>query len=246
MQVDLNADLGEGCGDDAALMPLITSANIACGAHAGDAASMRQTVKAALNNGVKIGAHVSYPDREGFGRREQSLPAAKLTAVVLEQLQALNAAAAAEHASIHYLKAHGALYNRMADDAAIADAVIAAMKSFDASLPLLTFPGCVAMERAQKQGISAVGEAFADRAYTSASRLVLRNQPGALIIDSAVVARRAVALASSGEITSIDGNLVTIHARSLCVHGDTPGAVTLAQAVRTALQQAGIQVRAFT
>lgn len=245
MQIDLNADLGEGCGDDAAIMPLITSANIACGGHAGDAKSMRQTVNAALSNNVKIGAHVSYPDREGFGRRDVSLSAAELTAVVLEQLQGLNAAASAEHSNIHYLKAHGALYNRMADDTAVADAVIAAIQSFDANLPLLTLPDSVAMERAHRQGVRVVGEAFADRAYTSASRLVPRNQPGALITDADAVARRAVALATSGKITSIDGIEVIIHARSLCVHGDTPGAVTLARKVRAALEQAGIEMCAF-
>ena len=245
MRMDLNADLGEGCGDDAALMPLITSANIACGAHAGDAASMRRTVQAALGHGVKIGAHVSYPDREGFGRRDWALPAAQLTAVVREQIQALDAVARSEQARVHYLKAHGALYNRMADDAETADAVLAAMQAFDAGMPLLTLPDSVAMERARLHGVRAVAEAFADRAYTAASRLVPRDRPGAVITDSARVVNQAVALATTGTITSIDGAAIAIHARSLCLHGDTPGALALARAVRTALEDAGVVIGAF-
>ncbi|MDE2346225.1 MAG: LamB/YcsF family protein, partial [Gammaproteobacteria bacterium] len=223
----------------------VTSANIACGAHAGDAASMRQSVKAALGNHVKIGAHVSYPDREGFGRRELSLPAAKLTAAVLEQIQVLDAVARSQRTQVHYLKAHGALYNRMADDAETADAVLAAMKSFDAGMPLLTLPGSVAMERARLKGVRAVAEAFADRAYNSASRLVPRSRQGAVITDVAKVVQQAVTLATTGAIASIEGAQITIHARSLCLHGDTPGAVQLARAVRTALEKAGVKLGAF-
>jgi len=244
--MDLNADVGEGCGDDAALMSLITSASIACGAHAGDAVSMRDTVGAAVSRGVKIGAHVSYPDREGFGRRELSLPSITITAEVLDQMRALDAVARKAHAHIQYLKAHGALYNRMADDADTADAVIAAIKSFDASLPLLTLPGSIAMQRARLHGLKVFGEAFADRAYTSVARLVPRSRTDAVITDSAVAARQAVALASTGNIKSVDGLDISIHARSLCVHGDTPGAVTLVIAVRAALEEAGVKICAFT
>jgi len=246
MRMDLNADVGEGCGDDAALMPLITSASIACGAHAGDAASMRYTAEAAVSKGVRIGAHVSYPDREGFGRRELSLPLVTITAEVLGQLRVLDAVARAAHARVHYLKAHGALYNRMADDADTADAVIAAIKTFDASMPFLTLPGSVAMERARMHGLKVFGEAFADRAYTSGARLVPRSQADAVITDVAAVTRQAVELATTGEVLSLDGSVISIHARSLCVHGDTPGAVTLVQAVHTALEKAGVNVCAFT
>lgn len=246
MRMDLNADVGEGCGDDAALMTLITSASIACGAHAGDAASMRDTVVVAVSRGVSIGAHVSYPDREGFGRRELSLPPATITAEVLDQLRVLDAVAEKAQTRIQYLKAHGALYNRMADDADTADAVIAAIKSFDDSLSLLTLPGSIAMERARFHGLKVFGEAFADRAYTSAARLVPRSRADAVITDSAAVVRQAVALAVTGNIKSVDGLDISIHARSLCVHGDTPGAVTLATAVRAALEEAGVKVCAFT
>lgn len=246
MRMDLNADVGESCGDDVALMPLITSASIACGGHAGDVASMQDTVEAALSSGVSIGAHVSYQDREGFGRRELSLSPAIITAQVLEQLQVLGAVVCASHARIHYLKAHGALYNRMADDAATADAVIAAMKSFDATLSLLTLPGSAAMERACLHGVKVVGEAFADRAYTSAARLTPRSLADAVITDAAAVVHRALALTITGNIKSVDGADISIHARSLCVHGDTPGAVTLAKAVRVALEKAGVKVCAFT
>ncbi|MGA9853849.1 MAG: 5-oxoprolinase subunit PxpA [Gammaproteobacteria bacterium] len=245
MRIDLNADVGEGCGDDAALVPIITSASVACGGHAGDASSMRDTVAVAVAKGVSIGAHVSYRDRQGFGRRELSLPPATITAQVLEQLQALDAVVRAAHARIHYLKAHGALYNRMADDAATADAVIAAMKSFDANLPLLTLPGSVAMERARLHDVKAVGEAFADRTYVSSTRLMPRSRADAVITDVAAVVRQALALAISGTIKSADGAGISIHARSLCVHGDTPGAVTLAKAVRAALEDAGVKVCAF-
>ena len=246
MHIDLNADVGEGCGDDAALMPLITSASIACGGHAGDAASMRATVAAAVKSGVRIGAHVSYPDREGFGRRELSLPPATVTTAVLEQLRALDDVTRAAHTRIGYLKAHGALYNRMADDAVTADAVIAAIKSFDAVLAVLTLPGSIAMEHARLHGLQAVGEAFIDRAYTSAARLVPRSQKGAVITDITAVARQAVALATSGTIMSADGLDICVHAESLCVHGDTPGAIDLARAVRKVLEEAGVNVHAFT
>lgn len=244
--MDLNADVGEGCGDDAALMTLITSANIACGAHAGDAANMRDTVAAAVRGGVNIGAHVSYPDRAGFGRRELSLPPATITAEVLDQLRLLGAVAGKAQARIQYLKAHGALYNRMADDADIADAVITAMKSFDDSLPLLILPGSIAMKRARFHGLKVFGEGFADRAYTSSARLVPRSRTDAVITDTAAVVRQAVALAITGNIKSVDGASISIHAHSLCIHGDTPGAVTLVKAIRAALEEAGVKVCSFT
>ncbi len=244
--MDLNCDLGEGCGNDAALLAIVSSANIACGAHAGDAITMRRTVQAAVRNNVSIGAHVSYPDREGFGRRDMSLPAETLTAEVRHQLAVLNAVTRAAGARLRYIKAHGALYHRMADDAAVADAVIAAIRAFDASLALLTLPGSIAMERAQAQGLRVFGEAFADRAYTDTGRLAPRSRCGAVITDAAVVAQRAVDIAVTGKISSIEGRIISVHARSLCVHGDTPGAVTLARAVRAALEHTGVTVGAFT
>ncbi len=244
--MDLNCDLGEGGSDDAALLVIVSSANIACGAHAGDAITMQRTVQAAVRSDVSIGAHVSYPDREGFGRRDMSLPAETLTAEVRRQLTVLNAVTRAAGTQLHYVKAHGALYNRMADDAAVADAVIAAIRTFDVSLALLTLPGSLAMDRARAQGLRAFGEAFADRAYMDTGRLAPRSRCGAVITDAAVVAQRAVDIAVTGKITSIGGAVISIHARSLCVHGDTPGAVTLARAVRAALEHAGVAVAAFT
>lgn len=245
MLIDLNADVGEECGDDAALIPLLTSANVACGVHAGDTEVMARTVAICMRHGVAIGAHVSYPDREHFGRRDMSLPAPKLTRVVLEQLRALSDVAAAAGAPVRYLKAHGALYNRMADDAAVADAVLAAIQAFDPKLLLLTLPASVAMRRAHVAGINAVGEAFVDRGYRDDGRLQPRDKEGALISDIRKVAARVLRLAREGIVESVDGKPVTIEARSLCVHGDTPDAVTLAGAVRSTLQQAGIELRAF-
>jgi UPF0271 protein len=246
MRIDLNADVGEECGDDAALIPLLTSANVACGAHAGDAAVMRRTVELCLKHSVRIGAHVSYPDREHFGRRDMSLPPAELEAHTLDQLQALAAVAHAAGTRVTYLKAHGALYNRMADDAAVADAVLAALMAFDPGLRLLTLPVSVAMDRARSAGVEAVGEAFADRGYRDDARLQSRSESGAVISDAAQVAARGLRLVWDGTIESVSGKIVPIEARSLCVHGDTPGAVQLARALRTALEGAGVELRAFT
>lgn len=245
MFMDLNADVGEGCGDDAALMPLLTSASIACGAHAGDASSMQRTIRLAQQHGVVIGAHVSYPDREHFGRRDLNLPPERLTAEILFQLGALAAIARAIGTHVRYVKAHGALYNRMAQDAATAQEVITAVRSFDATLPILTLPDSIAMTVARQLGTTAVAEAFADRAYSADGKLVSRDKPGAVITDEKAVAKRAVEIARARRTQSIDGQVVHINARSLCVHGDTPGAVELARAVRAALQQASVELRAF-
>lgn len=246
MLVDLNADVGEECGDDAALIPLLTSANVACGAHAGNTQVMRQTVRLCLDHGVVLGAHVSYPDRENFGRRDLDLPAAAITASVGEQMEVLAAVAQSAGTRVRYVKAHGALYNRMADDAEVADAVIAALKGFDPRLSLLTLPDCVAMRQAERQGVSTVGEAFADRAYRDDGRLQPRSEEGAVITDDERVAERGLRLVREGLVESVSGKPITVKARSLCVHGDTPGAVQLARALRTALQDAGVELRAFT
>lgn len=246
MLVDLNADVGEGCGDDAALVPLLTSANVACGVHAGDAAVMQRTVELCLHHHVRIGAHVSYPDREHFGRRDMSLSAEELEAQVLYQLQALAAIAEGAGARVTYLKAHGALYNRMAEDAAVADAVLAALVAFDPALKLLTLPDSVAMDRARTAGIEAVSEAFADRGYRDDTRLQPRGEVGSVISDAARVAARGLRLVREGMIESVSGKAVPVAARSLCVHGDTPGAVGLARALRAALLSAGVELRAFT
>ena len=245
MLMDLNADVGEECGDDAALIPLLTSANVACGVHAGDTAVMRHTVELCIAHGVSIGAHVSYPDREHFGRRDMQLPAAELSTVVLSQIQALAGIAREAGTDVAYLKAHGALYNRMAEDAAVADAVIAGLRTFDPRLVLLTLPERTAMQRARGAGVKAVGEAFADRAYRDDGSLQPRNEPGAVITDASRVSIQGVHLARESRVESVTGKSISVRARSLCVHGDTPGAVELARALRTALLGAGVELKAF-
>jgi UPF0271 protein len=245
MRIDLNADVGEECGDDAALIPLLTSANVCCGAHAGGPETMRRAVDLCLRHGVRLGAHVSYPDREHFGRRELDLPPAEISASVTAQLQALSSIARAAGAELRYLKAHGALYNRMARDAVAADAVIAALDAFGPKLPLLTLPGCVAMQRAEAAGIVAVGEAFADRGYQDDGQLQPRGMPGALLKDVGEVSSRALAWVRGGLMQSVSGKAFELEARSLCVHGDTPGAVAMAAALRTVLVDAGVELKAF-
>jgi UPF0271 protein len=248
--VDLNSDLGEGyghwaLGDDAALLEVVTSANVACGFHAGDPATIDRTVRTAVERGVAVGAQVSYPDLVGFGRREIDVPPDELTADVLYQLGALEAFAKAAGSRVRYVKPHGALYNRIARDPVQAAAVVEAIRRYDPALPLLTLPGSVAMEAAGEAGIPSVGEGFADRAYTAEGRLVSRREPGAVLHDPEQVAARAVVMATEHRVEAAGGEQVAVEVRSLCVHGDTPGAVDLARAVRTALEHAGITLEAF-
>jgi UPF0271 protein len=245
MHIDLNADLGEGYGDDAALLEVVTSANVACGGHAGDAATMRSTLELCMQHGVTVGAHVSYLDREHFGRRELGLQGSEISDQASRQLEALATVARSIGARIHYVKAHGALYNRLADDGEAADAVIAAIKWFDSSLALLTLPDCTAMQRAQSQGIAAVGEAFADRAYRDDGRLLPRSEPGAVLTDAALVAERGLQLVRTGTLSSVSGKSLRLRVRSLCVHGDTPGAAALARGLRRSLEAAGVTFQAF-
>ncbi|MFD0903051.1 LamB/YcsF family protein [Actinomadura sediminis] len=246
--IDINADLGEGfgiweLGDDLALLDVITSANVACGFHAGDPLIMRRVCAAAVERGVTIGAQVSYRDLAGFGRREMDVAAPELTAEVLYQLAALDGIARAEGGRVAYVKPHGALYNRVARDEAQARAVADAVRAFDASLPLLTLPGSVVHEVAG--GLTVVAECFADRAYTPAGRLVPRREAGAVVHDAGEVVRRAVRMAVDGRVAAADGTDVELRARSMCVHGDTPGAVELARAVRAALTEAGVALEPF-
>jgi UPF0271 protein len=248
--LDLNSDLGEGygrwaLGDDAALLEVVTSANVACGFHAGDPATIDRTVRTAVERGVTVGAQVSYPDLVGFGRREIDVPPDELTADVLYQLGALEAFAKAAGSRVRYVKPHGALYNRIARDPVQAAAVVEAIRRYDPALPLLTLPGSVAMEAAGEAGIPSVGEGFADRAYTAEGRLVSRREPGAVLHDPEQVAARAVVMATEHRVEAAGGEQVAVEVRSLCVHGDTPGAVDLARAVRTALEHAGVTLEAF-
>jgi UPF0271 protein len=248
--IDLNADLGESygawrLGDDDALLSVVTSANIACGFHAGDPLTIRRACAGAVAGGVRIGAQVSYRDLAGFGRREMTVPSAELTAEVLYQIAALDGIARTEGGRVSYVKPHGALYNRAARDPVQAAAVVAAIRAYDPGLPLLTLPGSVSAAQASAAGLRVVTEAFADRAYTSDGSLLPRDQPGAVLTDPATVAARAVALVTATPLPAAGGGEVRIRARSVCLHGDTPGAVALARAVRSALEQAGAQLTPF-
>ncbi|WP_131738092.1 LamB/YcsF family protein [Actinomadura roseirufa] len=246
--IDINADLGEGfgiweLGDDLALLEVITSANVACGFHAGDPLIMRRVCAAAVERGVTIGAQVSYRDLAGFGRREMDVAAPELEAEILYQLAALDGIARAEGGRVAYVKPHGALYNRVARDPVQARAVGDAVRAYDPSLPLLTLPGSAVHDAAA--GLTVVAECFADRAYTASGALVSRREPGAVVHDSEVVVERAVRMAVEGTVVAVDGTEVPLQARSMCVHGDTPGAVALARAVRSALSGAGVGLEPF-
>lgn len=248
--MDLNSDLGEGfgawrMGDDASMLALVTSANVACGFHAGDPAGILQTLKDAAARGVAVGAHVSYPDLVGFGRRNMDPSSRELVADVIYQIGALQGLAAAAGTRVRYVKAHGALYNTMAHDRRQADDVISAMLAIDPKLVLLGLAGSPLLQWAQARGLRVVAEAFADRAYTDEGTLVSRREPGAVLHDPEQVAARMLRLVETQEIESITGRRVRLHADSICVHGDSPGAVALARAVRERLQSGGVSLRSF-
>ena len=248
--VDLNSDLGEGfgvwtLGDDTALLDVITSANLACGFHAGDPNIMRRVCEAAVSRGVAIGAQVGYQDLAGFGRRSIDIDAASLTNDVIYQLGALDGFARVAGSRVRYVKPHGALYNRTVQDDDQAAAVVAALVAYDPTLPLLGLPGSALLRCAEQAGLPTVEEAFADRGYTAQATLVPRTQPGALLEDPAEVAERMVRMLITGRMLSVDGVEIAVSAQSICVHGDTPGAVSMALAVRNALAEAGIRIRAF-
>ncbi|MEU6866459.1 5-oxoprolinase subunit PxpA [Streptomyces sp. NPDC046876] len=253
--IDLNADLGEGFGrwtltDDEALLSVVTSANVACGFHAGDPSIMRRVCELAAQRGVRIGAQVSYRDLAGFGRRAMDVPAGELADEVAYQIGALEVFARAAGSRVSYVKPHGALYNRTVYDADQAGAVVAGIRMAAAAaggggLPVLGLPGSLLLAAAEAAGLTPVPEAFADRAYTAAGTLVPRGEPGAVVHDPDAVVARAVAMAAEGAVTAADGSRVAVAARSLCLHGDTPGAAGLALRVRGALVEAGVRVEAF-
>jgi UPF0271 protein len=248
--IDLNADLGEGFGrwrltDDERLLSVVTSANVACGFHAGDAVTMRRVCELAAGRGVRIGAQVSYRDLAGFGRRARDGPPAELAAEVAYQIGALEVFARAAGSRVSYVKPHGALYNRVVHDEEQAQAVVEGVLLADAALPVLGLPGSRLLEVAEKAGLPVVTEAFADRAYTEEGTLVPRGQDGAVVTDPDTVVERSVSLARFGVVAAHSGRDIPVRARSLCLHGDTPGAVDLARRVRTELEAAGIGVEAF-
>jgi 5-oxoprolinase (ATP-hydrolysing) subunit A len=249
VRVDLNADLGEGFGrwsltDDDALLDVVTSANVACGFHAGDPETVLGVCGAAARRGVAVGAHPSYRDLVGFGRRYVDASRSELVADVLYQLGALAGLARAAGTRVSYVKPHGALYNAAAGGGAHGEAVVEAVRRFDADLPLVALAGSPLLELARGAGLRTVAEAFADRGYEATGELVDRREPGALVTDPAEVARRVVRLVVEGVVASVDGTDVAVAAESVCVHGDSPGSVAVARAVRGALEAAGVEVRA--
>ncbi|MDX6362620.1 LamB/YcsF family protein [Streptomyces sp. NPDC058274] len=248
--IDLNADLGEGFGrwrltDDEQLLSVVTSANVACGFHAGDAVTMRRVCDLAAERGVRIGAQVSYRDLAGFGRRAMDVPSEELTADVAYQIGALEIFARAAGSRVSYVKPHGALYNRVVHDEEQARAVVDGVLLAGAALPVLGLPSSRLLDLAGKAGLPTVTEAFADRAYTAAGTLVPRTEEGSVITDGDAVVERSLGLARAGTVVARSGERISVRARSLCLHGDTPGAVDLARRVRDRLESSGVRVEAF-
>jgi len=248
--IDLNSDLGEGfgvwqLGDDDAMLGIVTSANVACGFHAGDPAGLLRVCRSAAERGVRIGAQVSYRDLAGFGRRFIDVAAEDLVADVVYQIGALQAIAAASGTTVSYVKPHGALYNTIVTDREQAAAVVEAVHLVDATLPVLGMAGSAFFDEANRRGLRTVAEAFADRAYRPDGRLVSRREPGAVLQDPAAIAERVATMVTSGQVTAIDGSRIKVSVESVCVHGDSPGAVQIATAVRDRLKAAGADVRAF-
>ena len=248
--LDLNSDLGESfgrwvLGDAEAMLGLVPSANVACGFHAGDPTTLRRTCRLAADAGVVVGAQVGYRDLAGFGRRALDIAPDVLADEVLYQIGALDAFARAAGSRVTYVKPHGALYNTAAVDVEQAAAIVEGLRRYDPELALLCLPNSEMQRQAEKAGVVAYAEAFADRAYTADGKLVSRKKPGAVLHDPDLVAERAVGMATGGVVTE-DGTKLDVRPDSLCVHGDTPGAVELARRIEAALEGAGVQLGAFT
>jgi 5-oxoprolinase (ATP-hydrolysing) subunit A len=248
--VDLNSDLGEGfgrwdLGDDDALLGIVTSANVACGFHASDASIMRRVCEQAVERGVVIGAQVGYSDLAGFGRRFIDMEPQALTDDVIYQIAALDGFARVAGSRVRYVKPHGALYNAIVHHEEQAGAVVEAVRAYDKTLPGLGLPGSAWLRLADEAGLSTVHEAFADRAYTPQGALVPRREPGAVLEDPAQIAGRCVAMARGGSIADVEGGDLRLSPESICVHGDTAGAVDIARQVRTALADADVALAPF-
>ena len=249
--VDLNADLAEGfgiwtLGDDDALLDIVTSANLACGFHAGNPVGLARACRAAAARGVRIGAQVGYFDLAGFGRRRIEVAPEELRADVIYQIGALQALARAAGTTLGYVKPHGALYNTIVTDSDQARAVAEAVHASDPTLPVLGLAGSVFFTEARRLGLRTVAEAFADRAYQPDGQLISRSDAGAVLTDPAQIAERVLSMVTTGSVTAVDGSAVAIEVESVCVHGDSPGAVTIAGAVRDRLLAEGIELAAFT
>ncbi|MEV7228298.1 5-oxoprolinase subunit PxpA [Polymorphospora sp. NPDC051019] len=249
--MDLNADLGEGfgiwrLGDDLALLDVVTSANVACGFHAGDPTTMRRVCAAAADRGVAVGAQVGYRDLAGFGRRRIDYDPGELRDEVIYQIAALDGMCRIAGTRVRYVKPHGALYNTAAVDEPQAAAVVSAVTDYDPALPVLCQPGSVLAQIAAGAGLRVVGEGFADRGYLPAGTLVPRSAPGALVTAEAEAADRALRMAVEQVVVAVDGGTVACPVESICLHGDTPAAVALARRVRTTLTEAGLELAPFT
>ncbi len=236
--IDLNCDVGEGAGLEAQLLPLVTSANVACGAHAGDAVTMAETLRLAGLNNVVVGAHPGFADRANFGRVELPLSKSKLQRLLWEQLEALQ-----KHGGFHYVKPHGALYNMAARDVAVAKTIVGAIKGFDDSLGLLALAGSVLWREGDAAGLNTKAEAFADRAYDGDGRLVSRLQPNALLPTAEAAAEQVLEMVTNGRVRSVAETWVPLRSDSICLHGDNIKAVEFAHCLRSALTQAGLTLR---
>lgn len=244
--VDLNADVGEGYPSDEAVLDVVTSASVACGAHAGDPFVMLTTAIAAAARGVVVGAHPSYWDREGFGRRDLDVPEDELLAAVVYQVGAMKSVADAAGSRLRFVKPHGALYNRAAVDPSVAETISEAVRlAGNGSLALLCPAGSTLADRAERHGIQVFRESFADRAYRPDGTLLGRAETGSVLSDPDAVARQAVRLAMEGTVVACDGSVVGMETDSICLHGDNPNALSLAQAIRHALEEAGVNVEPF-
>lgn len=248
--IDLNSDLGESLGawsmgDDAAMLSIVSSANVACGFHAGDPVVMLATLREAKAHGVTVGAHVAYRDLVGFGRRPMDVPHAELLGDMIYQIGALQAMARVAGTEVRYVKPHGALYNTIAHDERQAKSVIEAVKAVGGDLALVVLAGSRQVQWARDAGLRVIEEAFADRGYTPQGTLVSRREPGAVLHDAQAVARRMLQLATEGTVQAVDGSTVRVQADSICVHGDSPGAVEMAREVRKLLEANGVAVRSF-
>lgn len=249
--LDLNADLGEipagdGVAVDNDLLAVITSANVACGGHAGDAASMARVCDSAARQGVAIGAQVSYVDQQGFGRTRLEVPSATLARQLAEQIDELQRHARTAGSAVAYVKPHGALYHAAASEPEVAQAVVDAIDRHGVALPVLTTPGSALADAARSAGLAAFDEAFIDRGYLPDGRLVSRSESGALITDPGAIRERVTTLVIEGTVVAISGERLTVPAASACVHSDTPGAVEIARLVRATLESLGVAVRPFT
>jgi UPF0271 protein len=240
MRIDLNCDLGEGVGSDEELMPLVTSANIACGAHAGDEAMMRATVALARRHGVAIGAHPGFEDRENFGRRELTLPPAAVRNLVVRQIRALQVFGPVTH-----VKPHGALYNLAGRDRVVAVAVVDAVVAVDPSLVLFALAGSELASAGRERGLRVAGEVFADRTYQRDGSLTPRSRPDALIHDEEAALAQVLRMVCDGVVRATDGTAVTLRADTVCLHGDGPHAVAFARRLNEGLRQVGVAIRTF-